>query len=200
KNGTSRVLIVLTDGALNWDRTSGCFTPESTTALPASLLRSFPEEPLFLDLRWARSGTYPLRLREPRFHEAILQLAATLHNRPKDELDGADIRNQRHARFLAACALIAILLASIFAFRQTRVSQEESLQNLAASLAAHSAKVLSDSPDRGREAALLAIESNRINPSFEGNSSLRAAVSLLPAGAQFYPAESSDPAERVRDV
>jgi WD40 repeat protein len=139
-------------------------------------------------------------LREPRFHEAILQLAATLHNRPKDELDGADIRNQRHARFLAACALIAILLASIFAFRQTRVSQEESLQNLAASLAANSAKVLSDSPDRVREAALLAIESNRINPSFEGNSSLRAAVSLLPAGAQFYRPESSDPAERVRDV
>jgi WD40 repeat protein len=200
RNGPSHVLIVLAGGTLKWDHSSASFASEPTTALPASLLHAFPEEPLFLDVRWARDGAAPLRLREPRFHEAILQLAATLHNRPKDELDGADIRNQRHARFLAACALIAILLASIFAFRQTRVSQEESLQNLAASLAANSAKVLSDSPDRVREAALLAIESNRINPSFEGNSSLRAAVSLLPAGAQFYRPESSDPAERVRDV
>jgi WD40 repeat protein len=200
RNGPSHVLIVLTGGTLTWDHSSASFASEDTTALPASLLHSFAEEPLFLDLRWARDGAAPLRLREPRFHEAILQLAATLHNRPKDELDGADIRNQRHARFLAACALIAILLASIFAFRQTRVSQQESLQNLAARLAANSAKVLSDSPDRVREAALLAIESNRINPSFEGNSSLRAAVSLLPASAQFYPPESSGAAARVRDV
>ena len=200
RNGPSHVLIVLTGGTLKWDHSSASFASEDTTALPASLLHSFAEEPLFLDLRWARDGAAPLRLREPRFHEAILQLAATLHNRPKDELDGADIRNQRHARFLAACALIAILLASIFAFRQTRVSQQESLQNLAARLAANSAKVLSDSPDRVREAALLAIESNRINPSFEGNSSLRAAVSLLPASAQFYPPESSGAAARVRDV
>jgi WD40 repeat protein len=200
KNGPSHVLIVLTGGTLTWDHSSASFASEHTTALPASLLRSFPEEPLFLDLRWARDGAAPLRLREPRFHEAILQLAATLHNRPKDELDGADIRNRRHTRFLAASGLIAILLASIFAFRQTRVSHEESLQNLAARLAANSAKVLSDSPDRVREAALLAIESNRINPSFEGNSSLRAAVSLLPASAQLYRPENSDPAERVRDV
>jgi len=200
KNGTSHVLIVLTDGTLRWDRTSGSFTPESTTALPASLLRSFPEEPLFLDLRWARDGTYPLRLREPHFHEAVLQLAATLHNRPKDELDGADIRNLRQTRLLAASGLAAILLASLFAFLQTRVSHKESLQNLAASLAANSAKLLTDSPGRAREAALLAIESVRISSSFEGNRALRAAVSVLPADAQLYPPESSDPAERVRDI
>jgi len=200
KNGPSHVLIVLTGGTLKWDRSSASFTAEHTTALPASLLRAFPEEPLFLDLQWARDGAAPLRLREPRFHEAVLQLAATLHNRPKDELDGVDIRNQRHARWLAASGLITILLASLFAFRQTRVSHEESLQNLAARLAANSAKILADNPDRAREAALLAIESTRISPSFEGNSALRAAVSVLPAGAQFYPPESPDPAERVRDM
>jgi WD40 repeat protein len=200
KSGTSHVLIVLTNGTLKWDRTAGSFPVESTTALPSSLLRSFPEEPLFLDLRWARDGAYPLRLREPHFHEAILQLAATLHNRPKDELDGEDIRNLRHTRLLAASGLIAILLASLFAFRQTLVSHKESLQNRAASLATSSAKVLTDSPDRARVAALLAIESIRINASFEGNRALRDAVSLLPADAQSYPPESPDPAERVRDM
>jgi WD40 repeat protein len=200
KNGPSHVLIVLTGGTLKWDHASASFTAEHTTALPANLLRAFPEEPLFLDVQWARDGATPLRLREPRFHEAVLQLAATLHNRPKDELDSADIRNQRRTRMLAASGLIAILLALLFGFRQTRVSHEETLQNLAARLAANSVKVLADSPDRVPEAALLAIESTRINPSFEGNSALRAAVSLLPADAQSYAAESPDPAERVRDM
>ena len=200
RNGPSHLLIVLTGGTLKWDHSSASFTAENNNALPASLFSAFPEEPLFLDLRWARDGAAPLRMREERFHEAVLQLAATLHNRPKDELDGVDIRNRRHTRLLAATGLIAILLALLLALRQTRVSHDESLRNLAASLAANSAKVLADSPDRVPEAALLAIESTRINPSFEGNSALRAAVSLLPADVQFYAPESSDPAERVRDM
>jgi WD40 repeat protein len=200
KNGTSRVLIVLTGGTLKWDHLAGSFTSEHSNSLPPSLLRSFPEEPLFLDLHWARDDATRLRMREPRFHEAVLQLAATLHNRPKDELDGADIRIRRQNRLLATSGLIAILLTALFALRQTLLSHKESVQNLAASLAANSAKVLADSPDRAREAALLAIESNRLNPSFEGNQALRGAVSLLPASAQLYPPEDSSPTERIRDM
>jgi WD40 repeat protein len=200
RNGASRFLIVLTGGTLKWDHLSVSFTSEHTNSLPTSLLRSFPEEPLFLDLHWARDGATRFRMREPRFHEAVLQLAATLHNQPKDELDGADIRIRRQTRLLAGSGLVAILLTALFALRQTRVSHEESVQNLASSLAAKSAKVLADSPARAREAALLAIESNRLNPSFEGNQALRAAVSLLPASAQMYPPENSSPTERIRDV
>jgi WD40 repeat protein len=200
RNGPSHILIVLTGGTLKWDHSTGSFTSEHTNALPPNLLHSFPEEPLFLDLGWAREGAARLRLREPRFHEAVLQLASTLHNLPKDELDGADIRTQRQTRLLAASGLFVIFLIALFALRQTRVSHEESIQNVAASLAANSAKVLADSPDRAREAALLAIESNRLNPSFEGNQALRAAVSLLPAAAQSYAPGGSDPAERIRDM
>jgi WD40 repeat protein len=200
RNGTSRVLIVLTGGSLKWDHLAGSFTSESTNSLPESLLRSFTEEPLFLDLHWARDRATPLRMREPRFHEAVLQLAATLHNRPKDILDGADIRIRRQNRLLATSALFSILLIALFAFRQTLRSHEELVQNRAASLAAISAKVLVDNPDQAREAALLAIESNRLNPSFEGNQALRAAVSLLPASAQIYPPEDANPAERIRDM
>jgi WD40 repeat protein len=200
RNGPSHILIVLTGGTLQWDHSTASFTSEQTNALPPGLLRAFPEEPLFLDLRWVRDNPAPLRLREPRFHEAVLQLASTLHNRPKDELDGADIRVRRQARLIAASGLIAILLVALFALRQTRLSHQESIQNLAASLAADSAKVLAESPDRAREAALLAIESNRLNPSFEGNQALRAAVSLLPAAAQFYAPENSNPYKRVRDM
>ena len=123
KNGPSHVLIVLTGGALQWNHSAACFTPESTNALPAALLRSFPEEPLFIDVRWARNSGIPLRLREPRFHEAVLQLASTLHNRPKDELDGTDIRMRRNTRLLAASGAIAIVLIALFALFQTHRSQ-----------------------------------------------------------------------------
>jgi WD40 repeat protein len=198
RNGTSHILIVLTNGTLQWDRSTGSFT-SGTNALPPNLLRSFSEEPLYLDLRWARDSAR-FRLREPRFHEAVLQLASTLHNRPKDELDGADIHVQRETRLVAASGLIAILLIALFALRQTRLGRDESTQNLAASLAAGSAKVLADNPDRAREAALLAIESNRLHPSFEGNQALRAAVSLLPEAAQFYVPDDANPSERVRDM
>jgi WD40 repeat protein len=200
KNGTSHVLLVLTGGTLKWDHSVGSFTPEHSNALPAGLLHSFPEEPLFLDVRWARDSATHLGLHEPRFHEAVLQLACTLHNRPKDELDGADIRSRRHARWLAATTLIAILLIALFALRQTHESQRESTQNMAASLAASSAKLLADSPDRAAEAALLAIESNRLSPSFEANQALRAAASLLPAGSQYYPPDNPNSGERVRDI
>jgi WD40 repeat protein len=200
KNGTSRALIVLTAGTLRWDHLAASFTSGSTNALPTGLLRSFPEEPLFLDLRWARGGATPFRMSEPRFHEAILQLAATLHNRPKDELDGADVRIRRQTRLVASSGLIILLLTALFALRQSRLSHKESVENLAAALAANSAKVLADSPDRAPEAALLAIESSRLHPSFDGNQALRAAVSVLPAGAQSYPPQDSNPSERIRDM
>jgi WD40 repeat protein len=200
KNGTSRVLIVLTGGTLRWDHLAASFTSENTNSLPAGLLHSFPEEPLFLDLHWARDGATRFRMSEPRFHEAVLQLAATLHNRPKDELDGADVRIRRQTRLVAASGLIILFLTALFALRQSRLSHKESVENLAAALAANSAKVLTDSPDRAPEAALLAIESNRLHASFEGNQALRAAVSVLPAGAQSYAPQDSNPSERIRDM
>ncbi len=199
------MLLVLTDGTLTWDRETGSFNLERTNALPARLLRAFSEEPLFLDLAWARKSGARLSLREARFHEAVLQLAATITNRPKDELDGADVRAQRQTRALAVCALSAILIAGLFGLRQKRNSDEEFTQNMAASLAASSVKVLADRPDQIREAALLAIESDRLYPSPQANQALRNAVSLLPADAQSYPADNGDPGngdldQRVREM
>src|SRR6185369_5357986 len=81
-NPPNRLLIVLTGGEMQWDRTSGGFEASSTTALPALLLRKFGEEPLYLDLRWAHDDTH-LTLNHPRFREAVAELAATLHGRPK---------------------------------------------------------------------------------------------------------------------
>src|SRR5262245_23483621 len=70
--------------------------------------------PLYADLR----GLPPARmsLRDPQFREAVLDLAADLHGRPKEELDGEDLREQRKLRRfrrLAVGGLVAVTVTAL---------------------------------------------------------------------------------------
>ncbi|MDI6101640.1 TIR domain-containing protein [Actinoplanes sp. NEAU-A12] len=104
-----RILPVLTDGEWCWDAAAGDFTGDST-AVPAALRGVFVEEPLYLDLRWAREDLH-LSLRHARFRDAIAQLAAPMHGVSKDELESEDVRQHRRARRLwsAATAMLVVL-------------------------------------------------------------------------------------------
>ena len=51
-NGEGMVL-VLTDGVMRWDEAAGDFSADSTAVHPA-LRGVFSEEPLYVDLSWAR--------------------------------------------------------------------------------------------------------------------------------------------------
>lgn len=53
------LLLALTDGDIVWDPQRGDFDWDATTALPPSLRGVFTEEPLYIDLRWARSDEQP---------------------------------------------------------------------------------------------------------------------------------------------
>jgi len=120
----ARILPVVTDGHWNWDASRGDFSDDST-AVPQALRGTFDEEPLFLDLRWARDDRH-LSMRHSRFRDAIAQLAAPMHGVSKDDLEGEDVRQHRRMRrasFLAAGSLV--LLAALAA--------------TAAALAAHNA-------------------------------------------------------------
>ena len=70
-----------------------------TTALPNLLKGKLIDEPLYVDLRKAKeNGQYTLR--SLIFRDAIATVAAPLHNKSKDELDGEDIR--LHRKFIEA--------------------------------------------------------------------------------------------------
>jgi len=74
---------VLTEGEIVWDASRSDFDWSRTDALHPTLRGVFREEPLYLDLRWARSET-ELDLRNPRFRAAVAELAAPIHgNSPK---------------------------------------------------------------------------------------------------------------------
>src|SRR3990172_7699891 len=86
-----KLFILVTDGELIWDRPTGDFDWTKTTALPRDLRAQFRDEPLYVDLRWAKTADN-LSLRHSQFRGAVLDIAAPLHGKPKDELDGEDVR------------------------------------------------------------------------------------------------------------
>jgi WD40 repeat protein len=108
-----RILPVVTAGEWDWDQELHDFT-EGSTAVPAALRGVFAEEPLFLDLRWAR-GSEHLSLQHSRFRDAIAQLAAPMHGVSKDELEGEDVRQHRRARRLRSGAVVSLLVLALVA-------------------------------------------------------------------------------------
>jgi len=207
-----RMLIVLTGGTIVWDPLAGSVDAGRTDALPPPLVKALRQEPLYLDLRWARDDV-TLSLNHPAFRDAVAQLAAPIHHRSKDDLVGEDVRQYRRTRRLAWSAVSGLAALALFATaaaiaaiqqrdtaraqraeaeRQTRVAR-------ARQLAAQSATLLVQSPDQLTLAALLAVESTRQHASFEGNQALRTALAVLPRTLRTQ--EDSTPGrDRVRVV
>jgi WD40 repeat protein len=108
-----RILPVLTDGEWRWDAAAGDFAADST-AVPDALRGVFAEEPLYLDLRWARDDLH-LTLRHARFRDSIAQLAAPMHGVSKDELESEDVRQHRRARRLWSAATATLVVLALVA-------------------------------------------------------------------------------------
>ena len=139
-----RLLIAITDGSLAWDGARGDFDPERSSALPEVLRGGFAQEPLWVDLCWARAEAH-LSLRDPRFRDCVADLAAPLHGCPKDELIGEDIRNHRRAIRLARGAALALALlaaaavvAAVVAVGQRNAAQHQTRLATSRQLAAQS--------------------------------------------------------------
>jgi WD40 repeat protein len=105
------LLVVLTGGAIAWDRQTGDFDWTRTDALPRLLERRFGEEPHHLDLRWAREDT-DLSVRRPRFLDTVAGLAATLRRVPLDDLIGEDVAHYQTTRRLLRVGVVLLLLLS----------------------------------------------------------------------------------------
>lgn len=145
-------LILLTEGEIAWDDGSREFDWTRTNALPRRLAHEFGEEPLYIDFRWASTIDH-LSVRHTQFRGAILDLAATLLDRPKDELDGDDVRQHRRTRLLAwsgvamlATLFVAAAVAAVVATQQRNLATQR-LGDLCKAL--DEAQVLSDTSNDG---------------------------------------------------
>ena len=153
-----QLLIAVTDGGIAWDDTARGFDAQRSSALPDVLLGSLTEEPLWVDLRWARAEQH-LSRRDPRFRDCVADLAAPVRGIAKDDLIGEDIRNHRRAMRLAwgaatglAVLAIVAVIAAIVAIGQRNTAQHQTRLATSRQLAAQSE---ADGPSRLDTALLL---------------------------------------------
>ncbi|HWO61931.1 MAG TPA: TIR domain-containing protein [Umezawaea sp.] len=163
-------LIVVTDGDVAWNRATGDFDWEVTTALPRQLSGWFADEPLWVRLDGARRGVR-LSLRNAVFRAVVCKVASPVHGVPPDDLDSVDIVRHRVANRLRVAAVVAlvVLLAvsavlGVFALRQR---DEAVRQATAATVRAFAAEA---DALAGRDPVLsarLALAAYRLDPAAE---------------------------------
>lgn len=112
--GVGRLLAVVTDGTWVWDDAAGDLDFSRSTAAHPALRGVFGEEPRHVDLSWARTDT-DLTLRNARFRDLVAEVAAPLHGRSKDDLEGEDVRQQRRTRRLVRGAVGALAVLAVLA-------------------------------------------------------------------------------------
>ncbi|MBL9134416.1 MAG: TIR domain-containing protein [Verrucomicrobiales bacterium] len=186
----SQFLIVLTDGEVVWDAAAGDFDWVKTNALPPAMQRAFPEEPLHLDLRWAKTSSQ-LSLRRPEFADAVARLSATLRGISLDEIIGEEVRQHhrtmRWARGVGLALLgvaAAAILAGVLALQAKRMvkpltreretqAAEQANQAISARLAAQANELAATHQEL---AILLAVEAVRALPNAASERALRSAL------------------------
>ena len=124
--GSGSILPVLTDGAWVWNAETNDFDRDASSAVHPSLYGVFRSQPLYLNMTWAKKESH-LTLRHARFRDQVAALAAPMHDITKDELEGADVREQRRTQRLkqATISVLSILLVfaiavGLVAFQQYR--------------------------------------------------------------------------------
>lgn len=177
---SERLLLVLTEGSLDWDECKRAYRPVTDTAFP-DLKREnvFGGEPLWEDLRWAVRPEQ-LSVRNAAFRAVVASLSSRLRGVDKDDLDGRDVLEHRRARRLARAgvAALAVLLlafagATVLALRQARVATGRRLS-------AQSALFLSREPNLIETSARLAVEALERTPSVEAQETLSEILQVLP--------------------
>ncbi len=195
--GASRLLPVVTDGTWVWDDAAGEIDFARSSAAHPALRGVFGEEPRHVDLSWARTET-DLTLHNARFRDLVADIAAPLHGRSKDDLEGEDVRQQRRTRRLARGAIAALASLTVLATaggasavvnareagRQRDTARVQARVATAANLADRSAAA--DRSDLSLK-ILLALQSFRLDPSAANEAALRTALQTDVTGVLHGP-------------
>jgi WD40 repeat protein len=192
----SHILVAVTNGELVWDASAGDLDWAASTALSKEALgHAFRQEPRWVDLRWARTQAAAghLRSADPRFQDAVADLAATIRELPKDSLIGEHIRQRRRTvrSLVAGLAALVILLAfavlaAVVAQRQRDRAIREETVATAGQLASTAITLTASHPDL---AQLFAVKAYQMNPGDpQTRAALFAAVQADPQVQRFIAA------------
>ncbi|MGC4154409.1 MAG: toll/interleukin-1 receptor domain-containing protein [Propionicimonas sp.] len=188
---SDRILMVLDEGEIAWDATSGDFDWPRATAVNPALTRAFAEEPRWVDLSWFELDD-SLRDADPRFPERVADLAAAIRFQERDELVGENVRERRRALRLLrggvvalSVLLVASLIATVLAVRNGNAATEQARIALARQLAA---QAITLSRTDLQTASLLAAEANRLSDDAQTRAALFQLATASPTLVRALPA------------
>ena len=184
----NRLLILLTGGELAWDENASVPDVDwaRSNALPPVLKGVFAAEPHYIDMRSLQHET-SLTLEHIAFRAAVLTIAAPLHGRSPDEMDGEAVRVHARNRRLAGAAVASLVVLTGLALWQTHAATQARDIALSRQLAAQSTALLDRSTDT---AMLLAVQAWRTRPTAEARSALLRGLQLGPI-LRFLPSHAS---------
>lgn len=114
--GTNTLLIVLSEGTLQWNNSLGDFEKSASEALPPALFNRFQSEPLWIDLRDWRHAKKNVS-NDVQFKALASKIAARLKNIPPEDLWSEELTQQRRNLRIAGfsmATLVALLFASLW--------------------------------------------------------------------------------------
>jgi WD40 repeat protein len=177
-----KLFVLLTAGTIAWDEDTRDFDWKLTTALPDLVRGKFQSEPLYVDLTWADDQDH-LSLQNTRFRQAILDIAAPLHGKDKDQLDGEDVHQFRRTRRLRAAAMaglgalaLATTTAAVVAVKERNLAIAQARIALSRQLAAEA--LAGDT--RLDVAILLAAAANRLSETPQARAALQRLLMRTP--------------------
>lgn len=148
-NGVEKLILIVDDGVICWDREAKSFS-QTTTNIPREVLKKIKDEPLWIDLRYGSESQESLE-NHPEFLDAVLSISSRVQNTSKEALlDRENKRQNRLVRFRrTSFSVLTILLTISVAISWFAVSaRNEALSNLNVATArsfASRANELSDS-------------------------------------------------------
>ena len=180
------ILILVTDGTVNWHPGDRDFDWSQTTAINGRLRGEFSEEPLWVDLRWARTEP-KFSLRNSRFRNAVLQIAPPLYGKSREDLDDEDTRHYRSARRLTIFGMFVVAALVLGIAYSMHAAREQRSVADCRHLAGQAMGLLDTRLDL---ALLLGIEGSSRSSCIEGKSALLTALLHRPHLSGFLSGHS----------
>ena len=163
---SQRMVLVLTDGELRWDKDHECYDPDRSTALNPALRHAFASDPLFVDLRDAHKAAFEraspdgtsdsntqLRNFRRAYRHPVAKIAARIRGVDPSELEGEDLRQHRRTLRVAwgaAACLVALTVAAAYGFisarRNAGAARAETMTAQAGELSADATAIRSSDP------------------------------------------------------
>ena len=111
--GPDRLMYVVAGGTVRWDEDCQRFEPRISSAAAPLLLQpgALPAEPFYVDV----TADAPWDVATPLFREKVTDLAAPIHGKPKYELAGEDLREQRRFQRLRRAVIAGLALLTVVA-------------------------------------------------------------------------------------